>query len=198
MCTVACIVEGHGEVQALPILLSRIGAALAPPVYPTVLRPHRIPASKLVQEGELERAVEFAARKTGTGGALFILLDCDDGCPAKEGPVLLERAKAERPDCRIAVVLAKREYEAWFLAAAESLRGRRGLGDAITKPDDPEALRDAKGWLTGQMEGNASYSETTDQPAMTALFDMRMARACDSFDKCYREVTALLAPDPLQ
>ena len=36
------------------------------------------------------------------------------------------------------------------------------------------------------------YDETTDQPALTALFDMSMARRADSFDKCYREIVKLL------
>src|SRR2546426_7135782 len=43
-----------------------------------------------------------------------------------------------------AVVLAHREYEAWFLASLESLRGRRGIrGDAEAHPD-PEEPRDRK------------------------------------------------------
>jgi len=37
-----------------------------------------------------------------------------------------------------------------------------------------------------------SYAETTDQPAMTAVFDMEMARRADSFDKCYREIKNML------
>ncbi len=194
MASVMCIVEGHGEVEALPILLRRIGCTLDPPVYPDILPPLRRPASKLVKEGELERAVEFAARKTGTGGTILILLDCDDGCPAKEGPNLLKRAKATRPDCKVAVVLAKKEYEAWFLASAESIQGRRGLVADLEPPSDPEEIRDAKGWLTRHMIGrNASYSETTDQPALTDLFDIQTARNSDSFDKFYRDVTTLLS-----
>ena len=46
------------------------------------------------------------------------------------------------------------------------------------------------------MENNESYSETTDQPALTALFDLEQARQVDSFDKCYREIVRLL--DELQ
>ena len=36
------------------------------------------------------------------------------------------------------------------------------------------------------------YAETTDQPALTQLFDMNAARAADSFDKCYREIRNML------
>ena len=37
-----------------------------------------------------------------------------------------------------------------------------------------------------------SYSESSDQPALTAIFDMNAARRADSFDKCYREIVRLL------
>jgi len=189
---IACIVEGHGEVEAVPILLRRIGETLDPPVYPEIKPPIRTPASKLLKEGELERAVELAALKSGPGGAIFVLLDCDDGCPAELGPRILERAINTRRDRPIAVVLAKKEYEAWFLAGALSLRGRRGLAVDLEPPSNPESIRDAKGWLTHHMPANTSYTETTDQPALTAVFDMRAARTADSFDKCYRDVVELL------
>jgi len=43
------------------------------------------------------------------------------------------------------------------------------------------------------MENNESYSETTDQPALAALFDIEQARqAANSFDKCYRDIVHLL------
>ena len=192
MSNIACIVEGHGEVEAVCILLRRIGENLDDPVYPSILPPMRIPSTRLIKKGELERAVELAARKLGRNGAILILLDCEDDCPGKLGPELLTRARTARDDRAIAVVLAKREYESWFLASAESLRGKRGLKSDITPPQQPEEIRDAKGWLSSHMEMGESYSETTDQPALTALFDMRSARATDSFDKCYREVVALL------
>lgn len=195
MSTIVCIVEGHGEVEAVPILLRRISASLDRPIdpYPRVLPPLRIPANKLEKQGELERAVELAARKSGVGGAILILLDCDDGCPAEVGPRFLRRARAARSDRSISVVFAKREYEAWFLASAESLRGKRGLREDIVSPSMPETVRDAKGWLSERMAAGSTYSETTDQPALTECFDMKMARAAsDSFDKCYRDLSRLL------
>lgn len=191
--SVFCIVEGHGEVKAVPILLRRIGLDLDPPRVLSVSKPMRVHASTFLKEGELERTVDFGASKIDANGAIFILLDCDDGCPAELGPALLRRARAARPDRRIALVLAKCEFEAWFLAAARSLAGRRGLANDLEPPSDPEGIRGAKEWLSQRMDPLAPYSETVDQPALTALFDLQAARAADSFDKCYREVTALLA-----
>ena len=75
---------------------------------------------------------------------------------------------------------------------AESLRGQRGLSDDIHSPNDPEAIRGAKEWLSHQMENNRTYSATTDQPALATLFDIEQARQADSFDKCYRDIVWLI------
>jgi hypothetical protein len=96
-------------------------------------------------------------------------------------------------DVPSAVVLAHREYEAWFLAAAESLRGQRGLPADLAPPADPEAVRDAKGWLRSHMPRNRKYSETADQAALTELFDLDLAQSRSaSFATCYQEIERLL------
>lgn len=192
MVLLAAIVEGHGECEAVPVLVRRIAQTLDPALSPLVQPIIRVPASRLVKQGEIERAIELAARKNAGQGGVLVLLDCDDGCPAEEGPTLLRRATKARADFPVSVVLAKREFEAWFLAAAESLRGRRGLPADLISPENPEDIRGAKEWLTEKMLQGQSYAESSDQPALTAVFDMNAARRADSFDKCYREVVRLL------
>ncbi len=69
----AVIVEGHGEVKAVPRLIGRI-AGDAMPGIAVILHPvFRIPASRLLMEGELERQVERAAREMGGKGGILIL-----------------------------------------------------------------------------------------------------------------------------
>ncbi|WP_195830647.1 DUF4276 family protein, partial [Bordetella pertussis] len=85
-----------------------------------------------------------------------------------------QRAKQHVPHRRLSVVLAKREYEAWFIAAARSLDGRRGFRCPDEAPVDAETPRDAKGWLRRNME-SGTYSEVLDQPAFTAHFDLQQA-----------------------
>ncbi len=188
----ACIVEGHGECEAVPVLIRRIAEKLDPALQVWMPKPIRIPRSKIIKPNEIERAVELAARKMGGKGAILIVLDSDDDCPAKVGPELLKRAQAARSDRPIAVVLAKREFEAWFLQAAESLRGKRGLLETLSAPPDPESVRGAKEWLSARMQPGRTYSETIDQPALAAHFEIEAARQADSFDKCYREAVRLL------
>lgn len=190
--TVACIVEGHGEVKAVPVLVRRIAAMIDPALPVQVLPPLRVPRYRLVKEGELERSVELAARKTGGHGAVLVLLDAEDDCPAELAPRLLSRAMAVRGDLPIAVVLAKREFEAWFLAAAESLRGARGLPPDLAPPPDAEMVRGAKERLSRLMPRGSRYREVLDQPALAAVFDLTVARTARSFDKCFREVEKLL------
>ena len=91
----------------------------------------------------------------------------------------------------MALVLANRELEAWFLGAKESLRGIRGIRrDAVT-PANPEAIRGAKERLSVNMQGRR-YIATDDQPALAHAFDLGAAEAkCPSFAKLVRDVTRL-------
>jgi hypothetical protein len=191
----AAIVEGHGDVEAVPKLIHRIAREVIPSAMVIVRPVLRVPASQLRKEGELERQVERAAREMGAKGAILILVDCDwdGGCPAREGPALVQRARLARSDMHISAVLAKKEYEAWFIAAAESLRGECGLAQDLVADPAPENIRGAKEWLSRHMLRNRRYVETTDQAALTSVFDMQQAaRRADSFDKCYREIVHLL------
>ena len=194
MRTIVSIVEGDGEVEAVPILLRRIAVLVSPDFTVDAPRPIRIGRRKLLKDGELERVVELAARRAGADGCILIVLDADDDCPAELGPGLLQRARTRRPDRPISVVLAKAEYEAWFLAAGDSIAGRRGIAGSVTPPPDPESIRDAKGWLSARMPPGQSYRPTLDQSRLTAVFDLDSARASPSFNKLWRDVSALLAP----
>ena len=108
------VVEGNGEVQAVPVLVRRIVQELAPVTPPAVLKPIRVPRSRFVKEGVLEGYVGLAAQRVGAGGSILILLDANGACPVRLGPALLARARRARPDRRIEAVLAKCEHEAWF------------------------------------------------------------------------------------
>lgn len=90
------IVEGHGDAEAVPILLRRIGAAEG--VNVTVKRPVRHPRGKLVKQDDLQRAVQLAALKGGSNGVILVVLDADDDCAAQLGPRLLAWASAARSD----------------------------------------------------------------------------------------------------
>ena len=194
---IVTIVEGHGEVEAVPVLLRRIAHQVAPAAAMDVPRPIRVKRNRLLREGELERAVGLAAAKAEAHGCILILLDANGDCPAQLAPIVLRRAVAARRDRDIRVVLAKMEYEAWFLAAAASLAGRLGIDKDIAPPPDPEAIRDAKGWLSGKMPPGQPYRETLHQAALSATLDLEAAREAPSFDKLWRDASSLIRlPEP--
>ncbi len=118
------------------------------------------------------------------------MLDVDDDCAATLGPALLARANAARPDRRIGVALAVREYEAWLIASLRTLRGHRRIAPDAEEVDDPEQLTSPKSRMNELCGG---YSETIDQPALTARIDVALTRSrAPSFDKLVRVLVDLL------
>ena len=188
---IVAIVEGDGEVNAVPALIRRIHEAVSPGSPLDVDRPIRIRRNRILKAGELERYLDLAANLAGADGGILVLLDANGDCPAHLGPDILRRARTARPDRRIEVVLANCEYESWFIAAIDSLKGKRNISASATVPQDPESIRGAKKWLRDRMGG--TYSPTADQTALTVLFNMGLARRRSrSFVKMWRAVGALL------
>jgi hypothetical protein len=92
-----------------------------------------------------------------------------------------------------AIVAARREYEAWFVAAIESLRGVRHIDNGATYGDDPESKRDAKGVISRFMPQNAAYDPVADQPALSAVFDFGQTyQRSSSFRKLVKELCRVL------
>ncbi len=187
---IGVIVEGHGEESAVPLLLRRLARWLDPELTIGVVQPLRLPKGKMLKEPELRRAVELVARKAGAGAPILVLVDADEGAACVMGPRLLSWARAARSDREIGVVVAVREYEAWFLAGAESLSGKRGLPLDLVPMSDAEQRGSPKRWLDARMADG--YSEALDQPALTEALDLASARRADSFDKLVRDVARLL------
>lgn len=176
MTAVAAIVEGDGEVAALPVLLRRIALWRTPNSDVRVLPPIRVYKDRFLNRpDEFSRHLKLAAAKAGDDGWVLILLDADDDCPATKGSHITALARGVVPYRRLAVVLANREYEAWFIAAAESLHQTRTFSwSALDADTEAERPRNAKGWMRERMTSGA-YRETTDQPAFSAKFDLQQA-----------------------
>ena len=191
------IVEGHGEVESVRILLLRTwNEALLRTEPLEVLRPIRTPKSQLVRRDGLSRAIELAAKKLDARrvspafGLILVLCDADDDCPAHVSTELLGWAQQVRADRLAACVLANVEYETWFVAAAESLGAFVRLDGSVT--ERPEQRRLGKGWVKSRFIG-PRYSETADQPRMTAKMDLTSCRArSPSYDKLCRELARLI------
>jgi len=167
----ATIVEGEGDCAALPVLLRRMRPLWKFP------RPIRVPRNKLIDQvrvsprDEVLQKYLFLAdvliKEQGGFGAVLIVQDADDDCPAALGPALRRRAQALLPSRRCEAVLPKREFEAWFLA-----------GKCVEWSGDPETVSDAKRPLH---EALGKYSPTADQARLAQGLDLDAASKARSF-----------------
>lgn len=175
MRSIATFVEGEGDVAATPILLRRILAKM---------ERYDWTATRAIQVRSLANFVNrlddflgYVEQDANSAGAL-VLLDLDDGCPRAAAYELTERLRAYNAAFPIVVVFAHREYEAWFLASMWSLSLNAGISEQhLDYPGDPEARRDAKGWISKQMGAGRAYKESINQPQFTHRMSMRRAYA---------------------
>lgn len=181
-----CVVEGHGEVEAIPDLCARILAHLDVRGWFVDPDPVRQPRSRLVDEAApsplrpanqdgLRRAVALAKARPADG--VLVLCDSDDDCAAHWG----QSAEEHFGDPRVGAVMAIREFETWLLSrfSRAELSKVRVTGAIVQK-------RDAKGALAKLIPG---YKPSTHQLPVTRGLDIERARTQQpSFDKMVRTV----------
>lgn len=201
------IVEGEGEVLAVPVLVRQWLRHRRYQAHVEVEVPVRAPGSGAIKaahvEGDdlgVEHYVELAMLRGPD--IVLIVVDADDDCPAELGPALLARArKGTPPDFPIGVVVANREYESWFLAAFTSESFRQGLIQRGWSPAPRgrwrgvavESLRDGKSRVVEWL-GLPRYEPTIHQERLTQIlpFSPVMARRSRSFGKLLRDLESLM------
>jgi len=174
------IVEGQGDVEAVPVVLRRLRDE-AQAWDLEVARPHRRTRGELARKDTLQRAVQVAALREDCAG-IMIVFDADDDCPKELAPIVQGWAEEVSGSLPCKVVMANREFEAWFLASIEELRGQRSIRGDATSHNNPEQPRDAKGCVEDCMHDGGSYSETADQAALAAGISLsKVYQQCRSF-----------------
>lgn len=152
------------------------------------LRKHR---NEIVKPDKLEQAVRLTIKRRKNVGAVLVLLDADDDCPAMLGRQLLARARKVRADIPVAVVFAKRKFEAWFLGSKEAFRGFMGMSVNDQAPDMPEDMG-AKGRWQQNMR-DAEYIPSIHMVDFVRRMDFDLCRQrCPSFRKLWRDVERLV------
>jgi len=186
---IASVVEGHGEVRALPILLRRIAGEIYHRHQVVVTPPHRVGRSQMVKGDVLRRAVQLQCARVVDGGGVLLVLDADDDCAVQLG----EQLRADVAPALVHVVVAVREFESWFLAAAPALAGHRLIRAHATFTGDPEMKRDAKGELNQLM--TERYRATLHQSKFAAAIDLAQAGRARSFRRLVTCVGRLLGAE---
>ena len=186
------IVEGHGEVAAVPVLLRRLLWDQAHCFGIDVGAPIRRSQSEFRHEAKVHAMVRLALFQPECAGVL-LLFDGEDDCPVQLAAQVQVWARQAAGAVPCAVVIAYREYETWFLAAVESLRGQCRISNDAAPPPNPESKRNAMGALEAFMPGGASYAETIHQKKLSAVFDMALAHQRNrSFRKLTKTIGDIL------
>ena len=177
MTTIVPVVEGPGDVAALPELLGRIllerfnrtDVIVAQGKSGVVTANGR---QKL--ESKLENFLQHAQYKPECD-AILVLLDTDGECPVELAERLLQRCEQIGLTCPVEIVCAHWTYESWFLASLDTIKGQRGISEAAALSLDAENIQNPKQWLTNQMPHGQAYKETLHQASLSSFIDIEMA-----------------------
>jgi hypothetical protein len=171
------LVEGDGDVQALPSLVGTLLAQLPEPLQGQLFPDnaplriggiHRITGNR---QKDLVRHLRNAAKRFKFGAALLILdgdtdrVEGQSFCAVNLARTLAQRSAAAGAGTNFsfAAVFLRQEYESLLLAAANQLPG---LGPGVVIPPKPEeAPRDAKRWLHENLADG--YNPTDRQLELT-------------------------------
>lgn len=196
---IIAIVEGHGEQTAVPLLLRRWFEHRRFKNFETPELAVRVPASSLKSgyDAERKRGIEYYIERIAyeRPSGILVLLDADDECIERKstgrqglGPELQERAQRVAPHIPVRVVVADREYEAWFLAALPQVQRHLERTSRLERsskllpvPPRIESIRDCKKHLSQAL--GFRYEETTDQHDLTESlpFTRTMAQRSRSY-----------------
>ena len=178
------LVEGHGEVEAVSNLISRLCRDLdcwIPWTKPLRwLNLHKWKAS----HGGILKGANFI-RKKADAGALLILRDEDNACPKDLAPVVADKLFSLVLPFPVAYILLHPEYEVLFLPCLQKMTGSFPDGRAGLRPmtrwdkDSWEARRGIKEWLSSQFPQGRSYKPTVDQLPMTRRIDLQTLRQAE-------------------
>ena len=177
MTTIVPVVEGDGDVAALPGLLGRILLEMYNRSGVSVAQGKTMVVNangRSTLENRLEKFIQYARYKPNCG-AILVLLDTDGDCPVDLAEGLSQRCEQLGLACPVEIVCAHREYESWFLASMDTIKGQRGISDAAALAQEAEDIHNPKQWLTDQMPPGQAYKETTHQAPLTQHIDLGMA-----------------------
>lgn len=176
------IVEGHGDERALPVLLRNILNSRFLFYDFQILHPYRLPKGKMKLEAEWGGVISLAedrlnAECVGEGdhGLILIVCDADDDCPVSLKTQIDGFVSDAGHVHSFAFVAAHREYESWFLAAAQSFAEHNDCTNSIVAVENIIQIGNAKGYFEKNiLKEGRFYSETVDQPKFSAVIDFSL------------------------
>lgn len=188
---IAQVVEGFGEVEALPQILQRrlavagqTGGQTGAPIWITYPPINARGRGNIVASGGIEENVRIAKRIPGVY-SILIVVDAEDDPVCPLGPDLARRAQAEAGPMPVRVCLASRQFENWLAACDVN-----GQPWTPTPPsfEGPGAVDSLKARMP-----RGRYKKTAHQPQLTgAMNDGIVAQRCPSFGRLLRCIDELV------
>ena len=174
---IGVIVEGDGDVEAVPDLLRRILRERLSRYVIQAARPKQA-RDKPDLLRRFERFIQYAI--IDNCDTILVIEDADEECPANKARTLAFRAAAPRFAVPVAIVYAKSECETWFITSLSESTGaaigaRLGIPDTVYAPGDIENIRGAKGLLNARIPDNGAYKETEDQGPLNHHINLDLA-----------------------
>lgn len=192
MKTILPIVEGDGDVRAVPELVRRI-AYEAGHYDLRVLTPHRRGDLSKIEK----RFEDFLQTALLEEAPVLWVVDYDcSSCDDVERDLqeLQARANLAGSQVPVAFALMVKEFESLFLADQETTRGFfPDIPANVIWPADPETVRDAKGFLSNARPRGLAYKETVHQEKLAAQLSLpRLRDRSSSFVRFEAAVLSLL------
>jgi Domain of unknown function (DUF4276) len=192
MTRVLPIVEGHGELAAVPLLLRRLldRQGRNDVVVDRAQRRGEWPIAKR----EFDRYYRAALNECQK--IIWILdYDCNE-CVDFQVDAAWAISRARELDDRgtLAMCFVVMEFESLFLWEERPLRHVfPNMKRDARLPDDPEGVRDAKGCISAMLPTGYMYKPTTHQARLTAVVDLELlASRSRSFQRLESGLRSLL------
>lgn len=191
---IVLFVEGQGDVDAAPVLVSKLlSDQEAYDVAFLDRAPFRVGNAGTLLRNDMHDWCRHlkSARKRENTAAIIMLLDGDlnrvngvDFCPYTVAQLFANKARdlGAGINFSVAIAFALQEFESWLIAGIESIAGaqlpdgRNGIKAGTLAPvNDLEAApRDAKKWLS--LASHSGYKESRDQVLLTKCIDWELVK----------------------
>ena len=186
------VVEGHGDLSAVPELIRRVAYASGR---------YNVQVLRAQPRGDLltikPRFEEFLRVALQEGAPVLWVLDHDcDECTevTRDLAELSAQAAAISTAQKTEFVFMVKEFESLFLADHETTRAMfPDIPPTTDFPVDPESVRGAKEWLSKARPKGLAYKPSTDQARLTSQLNFgRLRDRSPSFRRFESAVLALL------
>lgn len=172
------ILEGPGDVAAVPLLIRRILHEAH--IFDLKIMPRpktNVEAKKLIRSGELERYMDYCNREAGD--SIILAIDSDKQCPVSLAKDFSERVINCRLNKPVLIIFFVCEFESLFLPSLDIISARypefRWKSIEINSLKFEEIVS-VKELISSLMPKDKAYKETRDQVKFAEIIDLQRTR----------------------